>query len=105
MENLKLYWKKELNRLTDTSSLYKHLDNELEKWYPIGIVEISKVNYSNNARIIDDDLLYTKVNEHIINGITHYYVWETNGYFNDEYSGYLLYPLNNDNYFKIFYIC
>jgi hypothetical protein len=112
-KQLKNVWRKKLNGLINVIGLFKSL-NEDTYWTPLEIVEIYHTDeklsgYSNYAhvRIKDDpdNLLYIVHNEKEIRGIDHYCVWQTVGYCDDDFSGYLLYPLNNGKYFKVSYSC
>lgn len=110
---LRTQWRKQLKGLINVSGLFNWL-NEHEYWTPLEIVEIYKTDeknsgYSNyqHVRIKNDsdNLLYIMQNEHEISGINHYCVWQTCGIMDDDYSGYLLFPLKNGKYFKINYAC
>ena len=83
-------------------------------WQPEGIVEIvltdeKRGGYSTyqHARIKDDvqKLLYMKTSFDDVRKVDHYYVWQTTGCCEDDYSGYLLFPLSNGKYFKVHYVC
>lgn len=80
---------------------------EFEKIVELYEVEEKNSGYSSyqHGRIKDDkyDFLYMKQNvddeySHIID---HEYVWQSG----DDYSGYMLYPLNNGKHIKIYYNC
>ena len=107
-------WKSKLKGLINITGLFKSLDNDMESWMPIDIVEIYNVDekqsgYSSyqHVRIKDDKdrLLYMKQEEDEIRGVDHCYVWQTTGYCGDDYSGYLLFPLKDGKYLKISYSC
>ena len=112
-KQLKNVWRKKLNGLINVTGLFKWLD-ELDYWIPIDIVEIYNTDEKTSGygsyqhiRIKDDkdNLLYLMQNEDEIRNVNHYCVWQTVGYCGDDFSGYLLYPLNNGKYFKVSYSC
>ncbi len=97
---------KEINNLIDVKSVKQHL-KELEYWKPEGIVEILENNAINDiecARIKDSDdpRIFRKQGE---KGIDHIYIWQTTGYLGDDYSGWILLPLSDGRYWKIYYNC
>jgi hypothetical protein len=107
-------WKAKLKGLINITGLFKNLDDGMDSWMPIDIVEIyntdeKRSGYSNyqHVRIKDDKdrLLYMKQDEEEIRGIDHCCVWQTVGYCEDDYSGYLLFPLKDGRYLKISYAC
>lgn len=111
---LKSQHKKQLKDLINVNPLYKYLNQDLEFWYPLGIVEIYNVDekrsgYSNyqHVRIKDDKDNHLYMVQPFIDviGIDHDCVYQEVGYLGDDYSGYLLYPLTNGKYFKIEYTC
>ena len=85
----------------------------MDAWHVKGIVEIYEVDeksngYSNYQHVRiknDDNLLYLKTECDEVKGINHYYVWQTTGYLGDDYSGIMLFPLNDGTYFKVSYNC
>jgi len=106
----KRIWKKNLNGLINVSGLFKFLNEEA--WTPLGIVEIYETDEKTggyrsyqHVRIKDDPkkLLYMKQNSDDIRGCDHYCVWQTCGVMDDDYSGYLLFPLKNGLYFHVSY--
>lgn len=83
-------------------------------WTPMGMVDIVLTDeksggYSGyqHARISDDSSkhLYKKMPCDEIRGIDHYYVWQSVGYCEDDYYGYMLFPLKNGKYYKVSYSC
>ena len=113
---IKNYYKKELKGLINVSGLYKYLDEEY--WYPIGIVEVEetdikiiKLGYEEKTcvRVKEEkeNLVYSRfdLKEQQIRKVDHYYVWQTGGYWGDDYSGYMLFPLNDGRYFKVSFSC
>lgn len=95
---------------------------EHESYYHKGIVEIEKTTdkvwgYSttNNCRIKNGgSTLYLHQNssveslrvESVYEGEgVEYYVWQLTGYLGDDYSGYLLLPLNNGKWWQVGYSC
>lgn len=112
-KKLKAEYKRKLKGLINISGLFKSLENDIH-WTPIGFVEIELTDEKTNgykayqhARIInsDDKKLYLKTDCDDIRGVDHYYVWQTVGYLEDDFSGFLLFPLNNEKYFKVSYSC
>jgi hypothetical protein len=113
IEKEKRIWKKNLKGLINITGLFRHLE-EMESWYPYGFVEVydtdeKRGGYKSyqHVRIKDDkdNLLYMKQPESEIKGIDHSCVWQTVGHLEDDYSGYILYPLKNGQYFKVGYSC
>lgn len=115
---LKDEWKEKLEGLINVNDLYDDL-SENDFWTPEGIVEIEKITDKETilkklgiwtphieACIIkgENNFTYSK-NECDLADIDHYYVWQEVGYLGDDYSGYLLYPLNDGRYFKVSYSC
>lgn len=107
-------YKAQLRGLINVAGLYRWLNGDMSFWMPEGIVEIvltdeKRSGYSTyqHARIKDDKerLLYMKTDCDEVRKIDHYYVWQTTGCCEDDYSGYLLFPLSNGKYFKITYSC
>ena len=114
LEQDKLGWKEILKDLINVDSLFKALKEDFSDWQPLGIVEIYDTEektsgYSSyqHVRIKDDKykLLYMKQSEDEIEGIDHCCVWQTCGCCEDDYSGFLLFPLKDGKYFKISYSC
>jgi hypothetical protein len=106
-------YKRKLKGLINISGLFKFLE-ENDHWTPMGIVDIKLTDekssgYSTyqHARIVDDPkpYLYKKNPSDEVKGIDHYYVWQTTGYLDDDYSGFLLFPLKDGKYFKVSYSC
>jgi hypothetical protein len=122
-------YKKLLKGKINVSGLWKHLNSDMSFWIPVGIVEIKSTDerrsgYStyDHARVSRyvvgpddcngfckepavDKMLYMKTSTDDVRSIDHYYVWQTTGYIEDDYSGYLLYPLKDGTYFKLYYNC
>jgi len=107
-------YKAQLRGLINVAGLYRWLNGDMSFWMPEGIVEIvltdeKRSGYSTyqHARIKDDKerFLYMKTSFDEVRKIDHYYVWQTTGCCEDDYSGYLLFPLSNGKYFKITYSC
>lgn len=112
-KKLKAEYKFKLKGLINISGLFKSLENDIN-WTPIGFVEIELTDEKTNgykayqhARIINtnDKKLYLKTDCDDIRGVDHYYVWQTVEYLEDDFSGFLLFPLNNGKYFKVSYSC
>ena len=115
-KELKISWRERLTDLVDVDNLFNWL-NDMESWTPIDIVDIVETDekssgYSSyqHARIMstDDKYLYLKCNmdkEYAFEGVEYYYVWQTTGYCEDDYSGFMLIPLSNNQFFKIHYSC
>jgi hypothetical protein len=107
-------YKAELKGLINVTGLFRWLNGDMSFWMPEGIVEIQltdekRSGYSSyqHARIKDDadKLLYMKTDCDEVRGIDHYYVWQTTGCCEDDYSGYMLMPLKDGRYFKVSYCC
>ena len=114
MRKQKNAYKAQLRGLINIVGLYRWLNSDMSYWQPDGIVEIvltdeKRGGYSTyqHARIKDDEqkLLYMKTSFDDVRKIDHYYVWQTTGCCEDDYSGYLLFPLSNGKYFKVYYTC
>ena len=114
-KELKTEWREKLNGLIDVDGLYSWLENN-DFWSPIDIVDIVETDEKSfgyqsyqHARIVNDkEDLYLKqglYEDDNFDGVDHYYVWQTCGYCGDDYSGFLLIPLNNNRYFKVYYTC
>jgi hypothetical protein len=112
---LRSEWKKKLKGLINITGLFKHLDGNAY-WEPEDIVDIELVDDKlsgygayQHARIVGDETrrLYMKTSqdEYQIRQIDHYYVWQRTGYMEDDYFGFLLFPLKNGRYFKVSYTC
>jgi hypothetical protein len=110
---LKAEYKQKLKGLINIRGLFNWL-NEVGGWLPVDIVEIKLTDkktsgYSTyqHARIIntDDEHLYMKILCNEVKSIDYYYVWQIVGCCEDDYSGYLLFPLKNGKYFKVSYEC
>ena len=111
---LKAEYKEKLGSLVNTKSLYKWLNEDQEHWVPEAIVDIKLTDEKasdyptyQHARILNDKdhLLYMKCTfDDVVKGIDYYYVWQTT-IGEDSYSGYLLFPLNNGQFFKVSYNC
>lgn len=111
---LKNEYKAKLRGLINVAGLFKWLDDGHE-WSPESIVEIvmtdeklSGYQTYQHARIIKDTdkLLYMKTSfDEGPRGIQYYYVWQTSGMLGDDYSGYILFPLNDGKFFKVSYCC
>jgi hypothetical protein len=78
-------------------------------WEHLGYVKIQKSDYKNPFYKSYD--FYTIVGEklHFMmqdnDGEYHNLVWQTTGHSEDDYSGYMLFPLSNGDYWKISYSC
>ena len=105
-------YRKLLRGLINVSGLFRNLGENMMSWQPEGIVDIvltdeKSSGYSTyqHARISggEDKRLYMKTECDEIRGVDHYYVWQTTGCCEDDYSGYLLYPLKDGRYFKLWY--
>ncbi len=112
-KKIKAEYKKKLKGLINVTGLYKKLD-ENSYWHPVDIVELELTTNTipgykqyQHARIIGDKSrkLYIKINDTEIRNVDHYYVWQICGYADDDYSGYMLFPLKNNKYFKVYYNC
>jgi hypothetical protein len=112
----KTHFKKELRGLINVSGLYSYLNED--SWYPIGIVEVEeptdiipKISFKdkNRVRVINEkeNLIYARfdLEDQQIRKVDHYYVWQTVGYWGDDYSGFMLFPLNDGRYFKVSFSC
>jgi hypothetical protein len=109
---LRSSYKLQLKGLINVTGLFRYLNSDMSYWLPEGIVEIvltdeKSSGYSTyqHARINGkkDKYLYMRVECDEVKGIDHYYVWQTTGCCEDDYSGYLLFPLKDGKYFKIWY--
>ena len=114
--NLKSEWENKLQGLIPKLEiLFEWLNENHDCWMPIGIVEIydadeKRSGYSTyqHVRIKNDKdkLLYMKQDEDEEEvGVNHFCVWQTTGYIEDDYSGFLLLPLSDGKYFKVSYSC
>jgi len=110
---LKSRYKKILRGLINISGLYRNL-NDNTYWEPEDIVDVELTEETTSgyrsyqhARIVGDTSrrLYMKQPETEIRGVDHYYVWQTTGCCEDDYSGWMLFPLKNGRYFKVNYSC
>ena len=108
-------YKKLLKGLINVTGLYRHLDEDFTSWTIHGIVDIiltdekfgSHPNYQC-ARIVDDKnkILYMKVSaDGEVRGVKHYFIWQRTGTMEDDYYGYILFPLKNGKFFHISYSC
>jgi hypothetical protein len=106
-------YKRRLRGLINVTGLFRYLGQN-DYWYPEDIVDIeltdeTRSGYSTyqHARIVGDTYrrLYMKTPDDEIRGIDHYYVWQTTGCCEDDYSGWMLFPLKNGKYFKVHYNC
>ncbi len=126
MENYKFDWAKEQER--DAEENQKHLRfvkqnidfnfnllleqlNDMESWRHQGFVEVEKTDYkASGYRSYDfylqkgekDKRYYMRQDDE---GNYHNMVWQTVGILGDDFSGYLLVPLKDGRYWKIFYTC
>jgi len=105
-------FKAQLKGLINVTGLFRHLNGDMMYWIPEGIVDIvltdeKSSGYSTyqHARVKDtkDKYLYMKIECDEVKGVDHYYVWQTTGCCEDDYSGYLLFPLKDGRYFKVWY--
>lgn len=107
-------FKNQLKGLIHVEELWVYLD-EMDSWMPEEIVDIvlteeKERDFPNHqcARIVadTDKVLYMKTDADAeIEGIDYYYVWQRTGYLEDDYYGFLLFPLKDGKYFKISYGC
>lgn len=83
----------------------------IDEWMHESYVEVEETDYKSCAypsytfykeKDNEKSLLYMKQDEE---GKYHNMVWQTTGFCEDDYSGYLLFPLNNGKYWKISYSC
>jgi hypothetical protein len=83
----------------------------IDEWMHESYVEVEETDYKSGEYLSavfykekdnEKSLLYMKQDEE---GKYHNMVWQTVGYCEDDYSGYLLFPLNNGTYWKISYSC
>lgn len=74
-------------------------DMEDDIWSIVGVVEVEEYeeNGQTYGKVEGDKFIYTKQDEVFIKQWT--------GYLGDDYSGYLLKPLNGTKYVKISYSC
>jgi len=106
-------YKKKLRGLINVTGLFRHLSDNTY-WSPEGIVDIELTDektsgYSRyqHARIVGDETkrLYCKTPDDGVRGVDHYYVWQSTGCCEDDYWGWMLYPLKDGRYFKVHYNC
>ena len=105
--------KKALKGLINVTGLFKHLQESMFYWHAEGFVEIVLTDekesgyskYQHARTIPDDKRLYMKTDCDEIRGVDHYYVWQTTGCCEDDYSGFLLFPLKDGRYYKFWYSC
>jgi hypothetical protein len=105
--------KKALNGLINVTGLFRHLQESMFYWHAEGFVELVLTNekesgystYQHARTIPDDKRLYMKTDCDEIRGIDHYYVWQTTGCCEDDYSGFILFPLKDGRYYKFWYSC
>ena len=88
-------------------------DFELEDFFEnnyshIGYCHIKEIEYRNAFhpnikcyKIVEDDLNIDKVFERYDDVDFHYLVYQTCGYLDDDYSGYLLFPMKDDKYWVV----
>ncbi|MGK0174076.1 MAG: hypothetical protein ACI9AT_000439 [Ulvibacter sp.] len=81
------------------------LTDEKKSGYPnypccrvLGELGFLYMSHSDALETIEEE---SKYEEESIN----YYVWQTVGYSGDDYSGYLLLPMNDGRYWKVSYSC
>lgn len=110
---LKSLYKKKLKGLINVRGVFRHLGDNTY-WEPQDIVDIELTDETTSgyrtyqhARIKGDESrrLYMKTPCDEIRNVDHYYVWQTTGYCEDDYSGWLLFPLKDGRYFKAYYSC
>lgn len=116
-QKLKAEWKEKLKGLTDVEALWKYIEEGgFDSWTPIDIVEIKLTDekssgYSSyqHARIVGTKDKHLYMRQEIKSDepmcLTYYYIWQTVGMLGDDFSGFLLYPLNDGKFFKISYSC
>lgn len=78
-------------------------------WQHIGYVEVEKSDYESSHypthefyKVKGEKLNYMRQDD---DGEFHNLVWQTSGHCEDDYSGFLLFPLSNGLYWKISYYC
>lgn len=107
-------YKKQLKGLINISGLYRTLDEGLDNWLPVGIVEViptdekmrGYASYDCGRIKGEEGYLYLKQSIQDIRGIKHSYVWQiSDGCSGDSYMGFSLYPLKDGKYLKISYSC
>ncbi len=81
--------------------------NDLSYWEPQGIVDLIKYDKFGKPFATESNatLEYEYQEESEVKDIDHIYIWQNNGYSGDDYSGWMLYPLSNGKYWKIYYNC
>lgn len=113
INKLKQEYKRLLKDQIDITELYARLNDEVDFWEPVDIVEIEDVTFTMGAyalmdcvRIIDtdDDLIYLGADDSFIDDEDGYYLYQS-CIGEDRYAGYFLFPLKNGQYFKVFYNC
>jgi len=84
--------------------------SDLEFWQHEGFVELEKSDYKSCFYPTYD--FYTEKGSKAyhymkqdVDGEFHNMVWQITGHCEDDYSGYILYPLSNGKYWKISYSC
>lgn len=78
---------------------------DLEYWQILGIVELEIIDDMNcKIKGESDSKTYHKQPEDY-KTIDHEYIWQTTGICEDDFSGYLLFPLKNGKYLKCNYQC
>lgn len=113
INKLKQEYKRLLKDQIDITELYARLNDEVDFWEPVDIVEIEDVTFTMGAyalidcvRIVntDDDLIYLGADDSFIDDEDGYYLYQS-CIGEDRYAGYFLFPLKNGQYFKVFYNC
>ena len=79
----------------------------------VGYCHINEIDYRNSFhpnikcyKIVEDDLKIDKIFERYDNkdGF-HYLIYQTCGYLDDDYSGYLLFPMKDNKYWVVSFSC
>jgi hypothetical protein len=93
--------------------LIEEMLGDIDSWNHIGFVEIEKTDYKAGGyqsydffKIKDsDDKKYYMKQDMSDENTFHNLVWQTVGYCEDDYSGFLLFPLKDGRYWKVSYSC
>lgn len=115
LETIKTLIDYPLHLITDT------LQNDLTSWVHCAFVQVEKSDYKSSSypgyefyNVIcsesetDEDIKLAKKLSFMkqdVEGKYHNMVWQQTGCCEDDYSGYLLFPLNNGTYWMIFFDC
>ena len=82
---------------------------EMDDWQHEAFVKVKKFNkngkdYYKISEGFDLDLVFTKQDGENTDG-SHCLIWQTVGYCEDDYSGYLMFPLKDGRYWLVSYSC